>query len=891
MITFTVNNRRIQLPKTPSRSLLYILRHELGLTGTKDGCSKGHCGTCTVIVNGRSRRSCLIPVEKLAHKTVETIESLNRSNGLHPLQAAFIDAGAVQCGFCTPGMIMAAKALLDANPHPTEEEIRWALRHNLCRCTGYTAIIQAVKTAAASSQRRTLPQWKGLIDRVKGRPLFTADQKRAGMYYGRLLLSTLPHARITEIDIRAAVKIDGVVAVFLARDIPGRKTFGLIHPHQPVLVQDRVRYRGEPLALVVANNPLVADEARKAIQVTAAPLPLLLDPRKALLASAPHLHPGGNQMKQMTIKKGDVEQGMREAHLMVENTYTTPMVEHGYLEVEAALSYPDGAGGVVVETGSQSAYAMQEMIALSLALPLDRVRVITRPPGGAFGGKEEPTVQIHGALAAWQLDLPVMVSLSREESLLLSTKRHAMIIHYRTGVKEDGRLSAIQVNILANTGAYASLGPAVLDRAASFCSGPYRVPHVLVKATAVYTNLPPAGAMRGFGSPQVAFAAESQMNRISHQLGIDPLTLRERNALHIGEKTITGQILGPGTGLPSILKILRKEWDGIRLRPSLSKKKGLGVALAYKNVGLGGGSLEEAGAVLELGEGGQIHILVGAVDMGQGLSQTMALLASGILNLPQDSFTVSCSDTQKTPDAGVTTASRQTFLSGNALLLASERLKEQILMETAHRFFLPLSQLQLGEEISCQGQKVVTLNDLYRLLAKEGRRLRGEASYRAPSTTPFHQGEAPFLHYAYCFGGQLVLLSIQEETGAVEVEEIIAVQDLGKAINPQGAHGQICGGVMMGLGYALGEAFQEGSKSLKEQGILPITRTPVIRTILVEEEEPAGPFGAKGMAELPVSPTAPAVTGAISAACGQFITDLPATRTLKKIVDTTEEQE
>lgn len=875
MIQFLVNGQEVQVEETPSRSLLFILRQELGLMGTKDGCSQGHCGTCTVIVDGKARRSCLIPVERLAGKKIRTIESLEQKEGLHPLQEAFLQAGAIQCGFCTPGMIMAAKALLDKNPDPTDEEIRQALRHNLCRCTGYLPIIQAVKMAAQNADLTAPLIQKGGRDRALGRPLYTADYRREGMYYGRLLLSPVSHAWIQGLDVSRAQKIPGVLVVLVAQDIPGRKTFGLLTPHQPVLAWDRIRYQGEPLALVIARDPLLAARARDQIRFHLHPLPPLFSIQEARKDHSPSLHPGGNQMKELTIRRGQVEVAMAQSHLVVENTYTTPLVEHGYLEPEAALSYPDGKGGVVVETGSQSAFAMQEMIAASLNLPEARVRVITRPPGGAFGGKEEPTVQIHAALGALRLGAPVLMTVSREESLLLSTKRHGMTMHYRTGVLADGRLLATEVDIQADTGAYASLGPAVLTRAAAFSCGPYRVPHVLVKAAAYYTNHPPAGAMRGFGSPQVAFAIESQMNRISELLGIDPVTIRERNALTEGEETITGQVLGPGTGLQSILQILRREWDKIEEQPTVGKKQGQGVALAYKNVGLGGGVQEEAGAVLELGEGGRIHLRVGAVDMGQGLSHTLATLAGKVLHLSPSSFVVICSDTHQTPDAGVTTASRQTFLSGNAVLKASERFREELFQVVGTLFSLPPHRMEGGWELCCDGEKLVTLDRLYTILAQKGETLQAQASYQAPPTTPFGDGQSPFLHYAYCFGAQLVILSVLEETGQIQLEKVVAIHDLGKALNPQAARGQITGGVMMGLGYALGEEYREGSTSLKEQGILPITQTPAIEVILVEEAQPEGPLGAKGMAELPVSPTAPAVTGAIFAATRQWIRSLP----------------
>lgn len=920
-LALVVNGQPLEVEVSPDRTLLSFLREEMGLFGAKNGCNKGHCGTCTVIIDGEARRSCIVKMGTLAGKTVETIENLNREGRLHPLQEAFVREGAVQCGFCTPGMILASKALLDKNPNPTEEEIKHALRNNLCRCTGYKKIIAAVKKAAAvlrgedffkpariansgtGGKENVFGQSvvrRDAWSKVKGEPIYTDDLRLPDMLHGKLVLSEHPHAEIVSIDKSRALAHPGVVAVYTAADIPGRKTFGLVIPHQPVLAEDRVRYVGDPVAMVLAETPEAAAEAARLVSVEYRPLPGVFSPEEALAQGAPELHSGGNILKHVHFEKGDAAAGFAKADVIVEGTYFVPFIEHAYLEPEAGLARLEEDGSITVWTANQGSFPYQRMIAASLDIPVEKVRVIYMMAGGAFGGREEPTVQIHCALGALKTGRPVKIVLSREESIRMSTKRHAEYLHYRTGATRDGKVVATEIRIYTDTGAYASLGTSVATRSATFAAGPYEIPNAKVDVYAVYTNQPPGGAMRGFGSPQVAFAGESQMDRLARELGMDPIRIREINALEPGKVTITGHRLGGGVGLKECLAAVKRELNRSPLpQAAPGKRIGVGVACAYKNVGLGGGYDERVAAWMDLRPDGTVLLRVGCVDNGQGSDSAMAQIAAQASGVSYDLIRVLASDTAETPDAGVTTGSRMVFLSGNACLGAGLAFAEAIRKVAAE---------ELGvepEAISIEGDRVrgigaadepgqarsLRLADLASRLAARGQKVQARYTYEPPKTNPVPERvptdpadlSANRLHFSYCFGAQAAVVEVDEKDGSVRVLKLIAAHDLGRIVNPIGAEGQVEGGAVMGLGYALSEEFRcrEGkieTDNLARLRLPKITDLPELTTILVEDVDPNGPYGAKGMSELPVSPTAPAVCNAIYDAVGVRVTALPATK-------------
>lgn len=916
-VTFLVNGESCRVEDPGDLTLLAYLRGCLGLIGSKNGCSRGHCGSCTVIIDGKAKRACLVRAAALSGSSIETIENLSVGGGLHPLQEAFMKEGAVQCGFCTPGMIMAAKALLDANPHPSPEEIQRALRHNLCRCTGYAAIIRAVQLAArmmrgeaaagiaaggggpAGAEIGASPIKKDARAKVTGSPLYAGDISFEGMIFGKLLLSRYPFARIKKIDYGQAAAAPGVVKVLTAGDIPGRNGFGLLTPHQPVLTGDVARYTGEPVALVLAESEAAAESALGLIAVEYEPLPGVFSPEEGMKPGAPPLHPGGNLLHHVPIRKGNTKRAFAGAAVIVEGDYTTPMVEHAYLETEAAVARLEEDGTITIWTASQGSRAFREMIAASLNIPEEKVRVIYTPAGGAFGGKEEPTVQIHCALGAMLTGRPVKMALTRRESILISTKRHGARMYYRHGAAADGRIVAVEARVTLDAGAYESLSKPVVLRAAITAAGPYAIPNVKVDAYGVYTNHPPGGAFRGFGTTQTAFGAEQQMDRLAAALKLDPFALRRMNALAPGKTTITGQLVQGDCGyLQTLAAVERslKQYTQNLPRPAPGRKIGIGVAGAYKNVGLGAGKKDRAGAKLEIDPLGRVLLMVGAADMGQGSDTALAQLAARETGLAFDDICVISNDTAQTPDGGVITASRQTYISGHAVLGAARQFNAALGRCLAEAFHLDEGEykpvpggVKIARKESRTFNRFIPYRELAAAAARAGAALTGEFVYTAPITFPLREradhveGVPPEqynVHFTYCYATQAAVVEVDESSGRVKVLHLIAAQDLGTAIHPQNSRGQIEGAVVMGIGYALSEALvlKNGfvlTDSLAGLKLPKITDAPTIETLLVEEES-SGPLGAKGMGELPVNPTAPAIISAIYNAVGVRITDLPA---------------
>ncbi|MEW6244095.1 MAG: molybdopterin cofactor-binding domain-containing protein [Bacillota bacterium] len=905
-VAFMLNGQHVQADVPRQMSLLSYLRGVRCLKGAKNGCGKGQCGACTVLVDGSAKRSCLLKVEDVNGRLVETVEGLARGELLHAIQYAFIVEDAVQCGFCTPGMIMATKALLDRNSDPTEEQIRKALRWNLCRCTGYVKIVEAVKTAARLIRegKTHLPVPRvasgssvigssivraGALERVTGAPLFAADLECEGVLFGKMVLSGVASAEILEIDASAAHKVPGVVSVLTHEDIPGRKTYGLITKHQPVLVFNRVRMVGDPVALVLAETEEAAAEGASLVKVSFRELPGVFSPAEALRDGAPRVHPEGNVLRTVSYQKGDPEAVFRRDDVViVEGEYYTPFIEHAYMEPEACLAVPD-PDGVTVYCPSQGSYPYREQIAASLCIPEERCRVVYVPAGGAFGGREEPLVCIQAALGARVTGRPVKIVLTREESIKMSTKRHAEYLKYRTAASRDGKLLAQDIEILTDTGAYASGGGPVATRSASFAAGPYYIPNVRVRLSAVYTNNPTAGAMRGFGSPQVAFAAETQMERLAVRLGLDSFTIREMNALLPGKTTATGDLLGPGNALPAVIRAVKERLRDIEIEPSPEgMKRGVGLACAYKNVGLGTGRPESAGAILELLPDGCVCLMVGCVDSGQGSDTAMAQLAAEGAGLPVHVFKVRASDTACTPDCGITTGSRMTFLSGNAVYRAAQVFRDELFCAAAFVSGVSEHDISLnGQEILVRGEPL-SLADLAGMLEERGRRLSVSYTYEPPATAPIPEvvedppadPASQRLHYAYCFAAQGAVVDVNPETGEVRVRCIVAASDVGRAIHPKSIEGQIEGGVAMGLGYALYEELKVDrgrviTDDLVRLGIPRATQVPPIYSIIVEDAHPDGPLGAKGMAELPTAATAPAICNAIYRATGWSPSRLP----------------
>jgi xanthine dehydrogenase molybdenum-binding subunit len=605
------------------------------------------------------------------------------------LQKAFIEHGAIQCGFCTPGMIMAAKALLDVKPGPTREDIYQALELNLCRCTGYAKIIEAI--LAASGQRPEVGEVRPpKAFRAVGHPLprpdarakatgeavFAADlypstlrlrsgqaglgHRFEGMLYGKVLRSRYPHARVLRVEPSKAKALPGVVAVLTAADVPGARNHGLLRNDWPVLAYDKVRYVGDAVAVVAAETEEIAEAALKLIEVDYEPLPVVASAKAALAEDAPLIHEEGNVLKHLTFQRGDVEAAFAQADIVIENEYRTPAGDHSFLEPEAGVATVDDEGNVTVYTGSQIPFDDQRQIAASLDLPQEKVRVVQTQVGGAFGGKEDIHVQIHVALLAQATGRPVKLVFTRQESMIVHPKRHATVIRLKTGATKAGKLLAVQAHIVGDTGAYASLGEPVMTRTATHASGPYEVPNFKVDCYAVHTNNPPAGAYRGFGVPQATFASETQMDILAEELGMSPFDLRRINALKVGATTVTGQTLHESVGLLECLERVESQISNLQspisnlqsLTSNLQPRRGWGLACAYKNVGLGVGLADSAGAEVELLDDGRAIVRAGAAEVGQGLVGVLTQMVVEELGVDYGKVEVILGDTGQCLDGG-----------------------------------------------------------------------------------------------------------------------------------------------------------------------------------------------------------------------------------------------
>lgn len=900
----TVNGKEHTFPLETDMNLLGFLRESLGLTGTKNGCGgKGHCGACTVIVNNEAKRSCVLKLNKLNEAVVETIENLYDTHAFHPIQQAFIDEGAVQCGFCTPGMIMATKALLNKTLNPSAEEIKEGLKNNYCRCTGYTAIKKAVIKASEYLQNG-VPELeenqlssthahvrKDVPRKVCGTSIYADDIYKENMLYGKLLFTEYPHADILKIDKNEALKLAGVVAIHTFEDIPGKKIFGLHVAQQPVLVEKRAKYIGDPLAVVLAESEAIAEEAVKLIKVEYNPLPVVFSADEAMKEDSIRIHDEPNKRLHIKVRKGNIEEAFKKADIIIEGEYFTPSVEHAYMETESCVSMFDEDGILTVYTGSQSSISMQEAISESLDIPLEKVRVILSTTGGAFGGKEEPTVQIHCALGTLKTGRPVKMTLTREESIRISTKRHAEHIYMKHGATKDGKLIAFESTAICDIGAYISLSGAVVFRSAVVAAGPYEIPNANADALGIFTNNNPGGAFRGFGSTQVAFASEIQMDKLAKALNMDPFEFRKLNSLEEGKSTITGQVLKDGIANKETLDAVKELMKGQTFKATEGKKIGIGLAGSYKNVGIGTGKHDGAGAELELTLGGRILTKIGATENGQGSDTAMAIIASRELNIDYNLIDILSSDTKHTPDGGDTTASRQTFVSGNAVKCVSTEFLKLLKEKAAELLNTGVSNvIQENDRFyDAENKHETNLMGIYEKAVKDGEVIKAYHFYNPPETFPLRasadhiEGTTDHdfdIHYAYCFAAQVAVVEVDEATGEVKVLKVFAAQDSGSIIHELSIKGQVEGAVAMGFGYAIQENFiqQEGlipNNNLLKLKVPMIKQTPEIEVVIVEKPQLSGPFGAKGMGEVPVNPTAPAIINAIHDATGVWLNRIP----------------
>ena len=718
------------------------------------------------------------------------------------------------------------------------------------------------------------------LEKVLGEAKYGADLSSKEPFHLKVVRSPKPHAKIVRIEINDALKVPGVERIFTAKDVPGRNLSGVINKDQPILASDRVRYVGDPVALVSTQTEEAAEEAAKKVLVVYEDLPFINRPEEALKLDAPLIHEKGNLLYEFRVIKGDVQAGFKEAEIIVEETYTTTWIDHAYLEPDAGLSYSDDEGRITVVCPTQNVHYDQKEVAALLALPSEKVRIIQCATGGGFGGRLDITVQCLLALAAFHLKKPVKIVYSREEVFQVTSKRHPLTIRYKSGAGKDGKLTAVEVDILGDTGAYASYGSTVAIRSAIHATGPYEVPHVKVRSRMVYTNNPWAGAMRGFGVPQMAFAHESQMDLLAKELKIDPIEIRLKNALHVGSETASGQTLMTSVGIGETLKKV-KEWRDQRGISKIDSKKpfikkGIGVGSMWYGIG-NTGVANPSTAQMEIDPNGEVRLFTGAADIGQGSDTVLLQIASESLGVPLKEIRLIRADTAITTDAGATSASRQTYVSGNAILDAIKNLKQEITKEASRLLEVDRQDLFFEDgKIKSKSNPSVSLS-IKEMAKRCGRVLRGEGSFD-PETTRLDPETGQGAPYAtYAFATHLAEVEVDTETGKVKVNRVIASHDVGKAIHPKNVMGQIMGGVAMGTGFALMEEFIPDETTSFVNYLIPTSKdVPEVIPILVENEEPTGPFGAKGVGEPAVIPSAPAILNAIADAIGERIFHLPA---------------
>jgi CO/xanthine dehydrogenase Mo-binding subunit/aerobic-type carbon monoxide dehydrogenase small subunit (CoxS/CutS family) len=891
VLRLRVNGRAYDYSGNPAKRLSDALRDDLGLTGTKVGCNAGDCGACTVLVDGKQVCSCLTAVAQVGGRSITTVEGLAGNESLSGLQRAFHKHGAAQCGICTPGMLMAAADLLSGNPQPSAGQVKDALGGVLCRCTGYQKIIEAVLDAA-HAELAPLPASGSAIGartpKVDGVPKLTggenygADAIPADALWLRVLRSPHHYAAFELGDLAAfAAAHPGVERVLSARDVPGNG-FG-IYPHikdQPVLADGVARFRGEAVLALVGTRDAVAAVSEDDFPIRYSPLPPVMGIAAAAAPNAPLVQAGkaDNILLDGQVRKGDAAAAFARCAAIAEGSFETGFVEHAYIEPEAGWAERVGER-LEIHVTTQTPYMDRDEIALVMKLKQEQIRIVPTACGGGFGGKLDLSVQPLIGLAAWLLKRRVACVYTRPESMASTTKRHPSQIRIKSGCDAKGKLVAIETVADFDTGAYASWGPTVATRVPIHASGPYFVPHVTARGRAYFTHCHPSGAFRGFGVPQGAIAHEAMMDELADKIGMDRLAFRRLNALKAGDATATGQVLAHSAGMPACLDALKPDWEKALAecaefnRQANGKRRGAGIGCMW--YGIGNTALSNPSTMrLGLSAKGELTLYNGAVDIGQGSNTILTQIAADALGLPMEQFRILMGDTDLTADAGKTSASRQTFVSGKAAELAGRDLRRKLLelLEAAPDAALRLE----GNVIRARDANGEREYDLAWLPPRHGTDvLRGEG-YFDPPTSPQDANGQGVPYATYAFAAQMAVVEVDCELGRVKVLDIVAAHDVGKAINPIQVEGQIQGGTIQGLGLALMEEYLPGkTENLHDYLIPTIGDIPRMKCILIEDAEPLGPSGAKGVGEPGLIPTAPAILGAIHHATGVRMRRVP----------------
>ncbi|MGD2252711.1 MAG: molybdopterin-dependent oxidoreductase [Anaerolineales bacterium] len=984
-IEFTLNGQPIEMDVPADTTLLTALREQLGLFGAKHGCETGECGACAVLLDGVPVNACVMLAAQAAGHSITTIESLGehpeqgwrKTRGLDPIQDAFVEIGAIQCGYCTPAMVLAARALLDRNPSPTEAEVREAISGVLCRCTGYLKPIQAVLRAAAVlrgeevepiegpilapdvfvppeappegpafgeetpevlTRTRIMPQIKiaprtqpltsvgkpvAKVDAVKlvqGKPAFTADMEMRGMLVAKVLYSPLAHARIKRIDAGMARALPGVAAVLTWEDIP-RVAYSTAGQSDPIpgpldsfSLDKKVRFVGDRVAMVAAESEAIAEQALKLIEVEYEPLPAILKPEEAMAEGATVIHdepeyvpfaecdPTRNLAAELRIDIGDFEKGLKEADLVIQGEYHVSKVQQAAIEPHVVVTYWDEDDRLVIRTSTQVPFHVRRQLAPVLGLPAKRIRVIKPRIGGGFGGKQEVLIEDVAAHLTIATGRPVRFEYTRAEEFYASRSRHPMRIRMRTGVKKDGTITANEMLVLSDTGAYGCHAMTVTGNtghkamAIYVGDGPYRQsPNIRFHADIVYTNTPPSGAFRGYGVPQGFWAVGRHMEKIARKLGMDPLEFRLKNALRAGElhpfstAWSEGREPVPETvntcGLEECVhqgaaaigwneKYAQADWRQVPGKPNL--RRGLGVSLVMHGTAIP--YLDMGGASIKINDDGSFNLLIGATDLGTGSDTVLAQQAAEVLGVPVGDIIVYSSDTDFTPFDKGAYASSTTYISGGAVVRAAQHVAERIRLRAARMLSkdaedVAPQDVRLADRCAWapDGRSVtlaeVALNALHH---EDQEQIMGTASYMSPVSPP-------------PFAAQFAEVTVDVETGQVRVDRLVMAVDAGVIVNPLTASGQVEGGMAQALGYAVCEEMLYDQKgrpreiSFRDYHIFAAHEMPEMQTVFVETVEPSHPFGVKAVAEIPMDGVAPAVGNAVLDACGAQVDVLPIT--------------
>jgi aldehyde oxidoreductase len=900
-IGFLLNGKPVTSMARPTTRMSDVLRGDFGLTGTKVGCNAGDCGACTILLDDEPVCSCLVALGQVDGQSVTSVEGLHESAVIEKLQQSFLAHGAAQCGICTPGMLVSAAHLLKTNPQPNRTEVEDALGGVLCRCTGYSKIIDAVMQAHAHQPPSIKPdaghnvgssiQHLDGVAKVQAGLNYGADSVPADALSLRVIRSPHHYADF-EIGDKSAFLADhpGIVAVFDATDVPGRNCFGVIPPFadQPVFAERTALYRGEAVAAIVGEPAVIEGFDEAEFPISWQPHETMLTPQDARKPEARQLHAGrdGNILVKGYVARGDADAALARAAHRVSVHSSTPFIEHAYIEPEAGYAVREG-NRLVIYGCTQAAQMDRDSLAEIMALEVDAIRVMPSACGGGFGSKLDISFQPFVALAAWVLHRPVAICYTRGESMRSSTKRHPSDIRLEVGCDAEGRISGFVFDGVFNTGAYASWGPTVANRVPVHASGPYVTPDYRASSVAVHTNAPPAGAFRGFGVPQSAVAQECAYDLLAEKLDMDRLAFRRMNALQNNMPTVTGQCFSTGVGIADCLAALQPEWDAALARADRFNKdaaktgsmlrKGIGVASCW--YGCGNTSLPNPSTMrIGVTADGACVLHQGAMDIGQGANTVISQIAADALGVPVHSLSLIDGDTDRTPDCGKTSASRQTFVSGKAALLAGRALREVILrhgnVSDDASIVIDGAEVRLVDN-AAGGTASIDLSSLP--VNAHGYVFMAEETYDPPTTPLDENGQgAPYAVYGY--GAQMIELVVDIGLGQVRLEKMTSAHDVGRAINPLLVEGQIEGGAAQGIGLALMEDYLPGrTENLHDYLIPTIGDVPLFEHVIVEVADAEGPYGAKGLGEHVLIPTAPAIVNAIRQATGVLITHLPAT--------------